>query len=245
MLKKLFKKVIFIFNELKIITALITTYIVHYNVFFDKAYIEISESFNSRKASNSRISWDLRLFTFLNKIDKEGDIVEIGVASGRSLAFILLTCQILKKNNKVIGLDTFEGFPESSIFDKLNPRMTHTSYKKYTIEYVQDYLAGITKLSTQVISKLTLIKGLVPESFYSHSFNQISLLHLDCDLYECHKESLYYLFDYFRDGTYILLDDYCEKKWPGVKIAVDEFCNDFNQKVERDRFFLNFIRITK
>ena len=75
-------------------------------------------------------------------------------------------------------------------------------------------------------------------------FNMISLLNLDCDLYECHKESLNYLFKYFINGTFILLDDYGDEKWPGVRKAVDEFCIEFNQKVEKDNFGFHYMKIS-
>ena len=47
-------------------------------------------------------------------------------------------------------------------------------------------------------------------------------------------DSLNYFWKYILPGGVILLDDYdgeaAQRKWPGVKIAVDEFCenNDVN-----------------
>lgn len=201
------------------------------------------QTFLNLKEFSSRNIRDMRMLYFINLSDSIGDIVEIGVASGRSIAIILFLKDKFSLNNRVIGFDTFEGFPDSTHFDQSNPKLDKRSYEKYTLSYVSDYLKNFGYLNASTINDLTLVQGLVPKSLLGFKFDQISLLHMDCDLYECHLESLIILFKYFVNGTYVLFDDYADDKWPGVKKAVDKFCLDYNQKVEKDVFGFYYIKI--
>ena len=47
---------------------------------------------------------------------------------------------------------------------------------------------------------------------------------LDCDLYDGYKTALPYIWDYLSIGGYVHLDEYYSLKFPGAKIACDEFC---------------------
>ena len=51
----------------------------------------------------------------------------------------------------------------------------------------------------------------------------ISLLILDCDLYESYRTCLEYLYPKVQEDGWIILDEYFSPKYPGARIAVDEF----------------------
>lgn len=53
---------------------------------------------------------------------------------------------------------------------------------------------------------------------------------IDCDLYEGYNVSLPYVYDRLCKGGYIHLDEYYSLKFPGAKIATDEF---FESKLEK------------
>ena len=56
---------------------------------------------------------------------------------------------------------------------------------------------------------------------------------MDCDLYQSYKITLPYVFKNLTKGGYIHLDEYFSFKYPGAKIAIDEFCKKFNIKPKK------------
>ena len=46
---------------------------------------------------------------------------------------------------------------------------------------------------------------------------------IDCDLYESHKIALPFVWDRLVEGGYMYLDEYYSLKFPGARIATDEF----------------------
>jgi hypothetical protein len=61
---------------------------------------------------------------------------------------------------------------------------------------------------------------------------RIALLHLDCDLYESYKTALTHLYEKVAPGGVVMFDEYDDSRWPGAKIAIDEF---FADKAEKPR----------
>ena len=53
---------------------------------------------------------------------------------------------------------------------------------------------------------------------------------IDCDLYEGYKTSLPFLYNRLSTGSYVYLDEYYSLKFPGARIATDEF---FSSKLEK------------
>jgi hypothetical protein len=54
----------------------------------------------------------------------------------------------------------------------------------------------------------------------------------DCDLYESYKISFEFIWPRLADGGLIFLDEYYSLKFPGAKIATDEFLNNRGLKAE-------------
>ena len=55
---------------------------------------------------------------------------------------------------------------------------------------------------------------------------------IDCDLYESYKYTLPKAWENTITGGMIYLDEYYSLKFPGAKIAVDEFIKDKSIKIE-------------
>ena len=53
---------------------------------------------------------------------------------------------------------------------------------------------------------------------------------IDCDLYEGYKTSLPFLYNRLSTGSYVYLDEYYSLKFPGARIATNEF---FSSKLEK------------
>jgi len=58
---------------------------------------------------------------------------------------------------------------------------------------------------------------------------------LDCDYYESWKTSLFYIWEKLSLGGYVFLDEYYSLKFPGAKIAADEFFEDKKDKPQQHR----------
>ena len=213
---------------------------------------EVDESFHIFSSSNisNVFFWNI----IFNNLSKENvffnSIVECGVGRGRSLLTINQLLDIYIKTNsisfnkfdfqekiKVFGLDSFEGFPQPSEFDKSfrNPKKGEWSYSpsgkyKYDIEFIHKIFsnAGVT------IDYLELIKGFFKESTVKLKTKnlKIGILHLDGDLYNSIIEPLTNLSEFVVKGGYIVFDDFIldtksKDAFPGARKAYQEFFNKY------------------
>jgi len=184
-----------------------------------------------------------------------GNIVELGVARGRSLITTGLILEVLNSSKSVIGLDSFQGFPQYSPeddfsnFEKLrnadaiseehymrvvrnsahvkarganvHPSQISSSqdFSNTSIDYVQsriDYLGLNNRVRVQE-GDFTLNIGKLIEG------QTLSLVLLDSDLFQSYFITLPILWKHLSPGGYIYLDEYYSLKFPGPRIAVDNF----------------------
>lgn len=162
-------------------------------------------------------------------VDKPGDIVEGGVLKGSGLMYWAKLIEIFnaETQRKVIGFDTFEGYPEGSA--KSYDRVTAKYFKQIQIQNSQDVsvenialIAEKQKLGRRV----ELVKGKaedsMPDYVQKHPDLKIALLDLDFVLYEPTMASLKNLYPYVVPGGVVVLDEY---RIPdvGETEAVDEY----------------------
>ena len=106
----------------------------------------------------------------------------------------------------------------------------------FDIPFIREFLLA-TGASNDQINGVRFIQGFIPESLKKFDNIPIALLNLDLDLYQSTIDSLNYFWKYILPGGVILLDDYdgeaAQRKWPGVKKAVDEFCENNNISIMR------------
>jgi hypothetical protein len=65
------------------------------------------------------------------------------------------------------------------------------------------------------------------------TYNFFSVL-MDCDLYESHKIALPFTWDRMSPGAFMFLDEYYSLKFPGARIAINEF---FKNKFSKPKVF--------
>ena len=76
------------------------------------------------------------------------------------------------------------------------------------------------------LDNIVLIEGDFKQSvpkFFKENKIKISSANIDCDLYEGYKTVLPFIYENLVDGGYVHLDEYYSFKYPGAKIACDEF----------------------
>lgn len=166
---------------------------------------------------------------YINNQKIEGDIVELGVYNGNTLALIGKICEDLNLQKKIWGYDTFDGFVDNSFTE--NDRDFKTGkkiqYKKTDVYYtLEEVKKNIIKNDPLNFDKYILIKGDIMKTldFEKNLPKKISFLRMDTDIYKTTKKQLETLYSRLVKGGILHIDDYglC----PGVKKAVDEFFLD-------------------
>jgi O-methyltransferase len=159
-------------------------------------------------------------------INTNYSFVECGVAKGGCLSMMKYSSG---KNNKIFGLDSFEGMPNITKEDlgDYNKSCPLTNFGK-----VGDNLSGGINNVYNTFNKLnlnmdnvTLIKGFFQDTLQIQenidNICKIAVLRLDGDWYESVKICLEKLYDRVIEGGIIIIDDYGH--WIGSKKATDEF----------------------
>lgn len=166
-------------------------------------------------------------------------IVEAGIGFGNTFSYLTLIAE--KISTKIIGFDSFCGFPEI-----VNPRDRRLSKKKLlkgqwnvsSKKSIKEKLKYTGISNKFIINNVELVEGYFEDSLKSFNKNKkIFFLHLDVDLYSSYKTCLEYLWDSVIDGGIIVFDEYHDTKWADAKDAIDEFLKKKNKKVEIDPIF--------
>jgi hypothetical protein len=164
---------------------------------------------------------------FRQVLDVQGAIVECGVHKANSLFTYYHLSTILEPyaiNRKIIGFDTFEGFPSVSENDPLG-KEGYLSDTNFDVIKKMGELHDLNRAVSHV-EKLELIKGdaneTIPKYVADNPHLIISLLYLDFDIYEPTKQALKYLAPLVPKGGLIGFDEINCKKWQGETIALKE-----------------------
>ena len=180
---------------------------------------------------------------FENK-DKKGTYVECGVFKGGTLIPAISFAKDTDIDFNFIGVDTFKGFPNLKHHENDLPKKFVNLYSDGLItqdHFVKarertDIFNDLSHLESSYFNQnfdklfkfcntkknVNLLKGTFSKVL--HNFDKkIDILHIDCDLYESYKECLNLLYNKVIKGGCIIFDEYYSLKYPGAKIAVDEF----------------------
>lgn len=161
----------------------------------------------------------------------KGSVLECGVFRGFGLMSWAKLSAILEPENltrRIYGFDTFDGFPSLAAKDQNAHTQTHvgdlraSSFDELTqlIElYDQDRFLGH-------IPKVSLVKGDIavtaPKFIEENPHLLISLLFIDCDLYEPTLAALRNFLPRMPRGAILAFDELDNPQWPGETIAMLE-----------------------
>ena len=185
---------------------------------------------------------------FKQQLEVNGSVVELGVHRGASLMAWANFSAILEPVNylrKIIGFDTFEGFPSLSEKDTTgtSEHLEVGGFKseENAMEDLQkaiDLYDGTRYLNH--ISKVELVKGdisvTLPEYLEQNQHLVVSLLHLDADLYEPTKVALELLIPRMPKGAIIAFDELNMDLFPGETLAAMETLRLPNLRLKRFPF---------
>jgi Macrocin-O-methyltransferase (TylF) len=209
--------------------------------------IEKIEAF-PKFASRQAIAKFLTKYEIFKRIlTVNGSIVECGVLHGAGLLAWAKMSSIFEPANhvrKVIGFDTFGGFP--SVAGKDTQTGTFHDLKTggltgSNIDNVHEAVR-VYDLNRPIshIPKIELVQGdlckTAPAYLESNPHLVVSLLYLDLDLYEPTRKALEVFLPRMPKGAVIAFDELNAKIFPGETIAVMEQIGLRNLRIERFPF---------
>ncbi|MGP1355604.1 TylF/MycF/NovP-related O-methyltransferase [Roseicyclus sp.] len=166
-----------------------------------------------------------------------GSIVECGVGSGYSLALFAMMLDGHGDTRALWAFDSFEGFPKGSDRDAawFSPDRMEI-YKAFDVSWVRTFIAELTG-NPALADRPRYVEGFFPATFERYDGGPVSLLHLDVDLYQSYVDCFDFFAPRLQPGAMILLDEYDrgndETKWPGAKLAADEFAARHGLTIEK------------
>jgi len=197
----------------------------------------------AKRQSLSRIMYMYELYKKI--INVHGIIVEFGVRWGQNLALFQNFRAMFEPYNytrKIVGFDTFSGFPNVSHKDITNK---HSSGDMYVAEQYEDYLEKLLQAHENNspvpnVKKFEICKGDAIVTFKQYLDRNpetiIALAYFDFDLYEPTKVCLELCKDRLTKGSIIGFDELNHPNWPGETIAVQEILGLNNIRLQRMPF---------
>jgi len=183
---------------------------------------------------------------FKRVLDVPGSVVECGVAFGGGLMTLAQVSAILEPVNyqrRIIGFDTFEGFPSLSSKDREGGHGQARAGGMAALSYQElQTCIGLYNQNRALghITKVELVKGNVVETIPAYLKQSphlvVSLLYLDLDLYEPTQVALRHFLPRMPKRALIAFDELNHPSWPGETLALLEEVGVNKLRLERFPF---------
>lgn len=181
---------------------------------------------------------------YLKTLNTHGVIMEFGVRWGQNLALFTTFRNIHEPYNlsrKIIGFDTFEGFPNVSMQDGPGDESRVGAYS-VTAEYetfLEELLGAQERLGPRShVKRHELVKGDVvetlPKYLDDHPETIIALAYFDLDLYEPTKACLNLIKPHLAKNSIVGFDELVSDYFPGETQALKEAWGLSNFEIIRD-----------
>ncbi len=179
---------------------------------------------------------------FKQVLNVQGSIIECGVLLGGSLmtwAQLSTIFEPINHQRKIIGFDTFEGFPSIADEDKstVSPLIKEGGFGADSFQDLQECMRLYDmNRSLNHIAKLDLVKGdiknTIPKFLKDNPHTVVSLLHLDADIFKPTETALEYFVPRMPKGAIIVFDELNSEYCPGETIAVHGI-GIYNLRIQR------------
>jgi len=179
---------------------------------------------------------------YLLQLNIHGVIMDFGTRWGQNMSVFAAFRGIYEpfnRHRKIIGFDTFEGFPSVSDKDGADEAAKKDGYKVTPgyEEFLASTIACQEKLNPMShIKKHEIIKGdathTLKEYLSKHPETIVSLAYFDMDLHEPTVQCLKELKPYMSKGCIIGFDELCDEGFPGETSAYREI---FGQQYKLNR----------
>jgi hypothetical protein len=177
-----------------------------------------------------------------------GVIMEFGTWWGQNLVLLENLRSILEpfnKQRKIIGFDTYSGYPlptdadgNSAVWQE-GSYATSADYVEYLEELIKTHEAGNVLGHLQGVHQL--VKGdviqTVPEYFTQHPETIVAFAYFDMGLYEPTKVALNTIKSHMVSGSVILLDELTWPEAPGEALAFKELFRPNEYSIEKIKLY--------
>ena len=192
------------------------------------------------RQSLSRINFMQRLYEKI--IPVHGVIMEFGVRWGQNIALFSILRGIhepFNYNRRIIGFDTFSGFPSVSSEDGNAVQegdYSVTTGWKHDLENILNFHEQNAPIPQK--RKFELVEGdatvMLPKFLTDHPETIIALAYFDFDLYKPTKCCLEGIMPYVTKGTVIAFDELNCPEFPGETLAFREVLGLSRYAIHRD-----------
>jgi hypothetical protein len=193
----------------------------------------------------------LAKFLYINELYQKiikipGIIIEFGVWWGQTLVLFESLRAIYEPydyTRKIVGFDTFKGYPSTSKEDGNNKLATVGGYAvtENYIDYLEELLNYHEEENTMShIKKYELVKGdasiTIDKYLKDHPETIISLACFDMGLYEPTKKCLEAILPHMTRGSIIAMDELNSFEFPGETIALKNVIGLHKYKIFRSQY---------
>lgn len=224
-----------------------------------EAYFSESEGSATEKLENfskyvprqtlARFMARYELFKLVQNV--HGSIVECGVLFGGGLMSFAKLSTILEPYNfqrRIIGFDTFSGFPVISDEDTLglpDRKSAHLKQHGFSATHAYEDILKAVEIYDQNrmlnhFPKVAVVKGdfneTAPKYLEEHPHLLVSLLYLDFDIYAPTKKALELFLPRMPKGSVIAFDELNEEAFPGETVAALEVLSLNQWRIRRFEF---------
>lgn len=164
--------------------------------------------------------------------DVPGVIMEFGVLHGRHLAILTALRGLYEPYNsyrRIIGFDTFTGFPDLSEIDQVSPSSAvgRFAVPDGEVDHLREVLAAHEAGDpVSHVQRTFVIQGdvreTVPRYLKENPETVIGLAFFDLDLYAPTREVFEAIRPHLVKGSIIAFDELGHPRWPGVTAALRE-----------------------
>lgn len=174
-------------------------------------------------------------------INVPGVVLEFGVRWGRDLALLEALRGLMEPFNhtrKIVGFDTFAGFPDVSSSDgggvSAGALATAPGFADYLSEQLatQELANPIPHVSTTAVIEGD-VRATLPDYLERHPQTIVALAYFDLDLYEPTRACLEAVQPYLVPGSVLAFDELGHCDFPGETIAVREVTRDLQLPLRR------------
>jgi hypothetical protein len=151
--------------------------------------------------------------------DVDGELAECGSFRGGSAYFVAEATAAT--NNQLHLFDSWQGLAAPVDVDG-----THWAAGDLTASE-EECLDTLRPFAHRVVSH----PGWIPDRFDDVAALRFSLVHVDVDLYEPHRDAIRFFWPRLADGGAMVFDDYGSSFCPGARRAVDEYFSPLGVKV--------------
>nr|AXL05407.1 NDP-hexose 3-O-methyltransferase [uncultured bacterium] len=176
-------------------------------------------------------------------VDLPGVIMEFGVLHGRHLATLAALRGIHEPYNsfrRIIGFDTFTGFPDLSEIDEVSPSAAvgRFAVPEDEVDHLREVLAAHEAGDpVSHVQRTFVVQGdvreTVPRYLAENPETVIGLAFFDLDLYEPTREVFQAIRPHLVKGSILAFDELGHPRWPGVTQALRETLGLENLKLRQ------------